>query len=74
VDLAVDGDGGEDFFDGGADFAGGFLAFAECEDGRACAGDGEAEGTGGEGGAFCFVEIGDEFLAAGLGDDVVDGA
>jgi hypothetical protein len=45
VNLAVDGDGGENFFDGGADFACGFLTFTEGEHGRTCTGNGEAEGA-----------------------------
>lgn len=74
VDLVVEGDGREDAGDGVADLASGFFPLAEGEDRGACAGDGEAEGSGGEGCAFCLIEFRDQFLAAGFGDDVVDGA
>ncbi len=72
VDLVPERDGGEDLRYRVRDFLSGFLAFAEGEDGRTGAGDRETEGAGGEGGAFCFVEIRDEFLPTWLGDHVVN--
>src|SRR6478752_6336659 len=74
VGLVFDRDRVEDLADGLGDLVGGFLAFAEGEDGGTGTGDGEAEGSGGEGGALGLVEVRDEFLAARFGDDVVDGA
>ena len=74
MDLVGEGNVAEDFGDGGARFLGDLFSFAKGEDGGAGATDAEAEGSGRDGGALGLVEFGNEFLAAGLGDDVVDGA
>ena len=74
VDLVFEGNSREDFGDGGSRLCGDFLSFAKSKDGRAGSADAETKSSGGHGRSLCFVELGDELLAARLGDDVVDGA
>ena len=74
VDLIGEGNGSEDFGDGGTGFFGRFFSFAKGKNGGTGTTDAEAEGPGGNGGALGLVELGDQFLTAGLGDDVVNGA